>query len=103
MDIMEKLGSKYNVTFDFKDKHTWDAKGCKECNYTGYFGRIACFEILEITDEIRELISEQKSSMEIKRLALKQGYLPLAMDGLNKVLNGVTTLEELNKKLVLFQ
>jgi type IV pilus assembly protein PilB len=103
MDVMNRLVAKYNITFDFKDKHTWDVKGCKDCNYTGFKGRIACFEILEITDEIRELVSEQKSSMEIKRQALKQGYLPLFVDGLYKVLNGTTTLDELNKKLVLFQ
>ena len=103
MDVMNRLVAKYNITFDFKDKHTWDVKGCKDCNYTGFKGRIACFEILEVTDEIRELVSEQKSSMEIKRQALKQGYLPLFVDGLYKVLNGTTTLDELNKKLVLFQ
>ena len=101
-DIINKLGSKYGLTFDFTNKTTWDVKGCKECNYTGFKGRIACFEILEISDDIRELISNQQSSIEIRKQALKEGYLPLAMDGLKKVVNGVTTLEELNKKLVLY-
>ena len=104
MTIMQKLVEKYGVKFDFKDKFTFDIKGCKECNHTGYLGRIATFEILEINDDIRELISSGASSMKIREKALEgEIYKPLFVDALGKVLNGIVTLEEVNKKLVLFQ
>ena len=100
---MQNLVGKYNVTLDFKNKFTYDVKGCKECNQTGYLGRIACFEILEITDSIRELISSGASSLKIKEKALEEGiYKPLKCDAINKVLDGIVTLEEADKKLVLF-
>ena len=59
------------------------------------------FEILNITDEIKELIITGKSSLEIRKKALEQNYRPLIVDGINKIINGYTTLEELNKKLVI--
>ena len=100
--MLNKLVSKYEPEFDFKDKFTYDVKGCKECNYTGFLGRIACFEILEITEPLRELISNGESSLKIRDQALKEGYRPLVVDAVNKVVNGVTTLDEINKKLALF-
>ena len=99
---INSLGEKYGEEFDFKDKFTYDVKGCKECNYTGYLGRIACFEILELTDPIKEIISESGSSMKVREEALKEGYRPLFIDALKKVVDGTVTLEEVNKKLVLF-
>ncbi len=101
--IMQKLVDKYGIKLDFKDKFTYDIKGCKECNHTGYLGRIAVFEILEITEEIRELIAEGASSMKIREKALEgDTYKPLFVDAIYKVLDGIATLEEINKKLVLF-
>ena len=103
MRIMQGLVDKYGVKLDFKDKFTYDVNGCKECNHTGYLGRIAVFEILEITEEIRELISEGASSMKIREKALQGDvYKPLFVDAMYKVLDGIVTLEEVNKKLVLF-
>ena len=55
-----------------------------------------------IDDEIKARIVEGKSSMEIRDEALRQGYKPLVIDGINKVVKGLTTLEELNKKLLIF-
>ena len=104
MTIMQKLVEKYGIKLDFKDKFTYDIKGCKECNHTGYLDRIAAFEILEITDDIRELIAAGATSMKIREKALEGGvYKPLFVDAIEKVLNGIITLEETNKKLVLFQ
>ena len=101
-DLINKLASKYEPEYNFKDKYTYDIKGCKECNYTGFLGRIACFEILEITEPIRELISAGQSSLKVRDEALKEGYRPLYIDALNKVVNGTTTIEEVNKKLALY-
>ena len=101
-DAMNKLAAPYNIKFDFKDKFTYETVGCKECNNTGYLGRIAIIEILSMTDKIKELIVNGASTYEIRRAALEEGYLPFEIDGLYKVLDGRTTLEELDKKVVLF-
>ena len=102
MAAMDKLGAPYNIKFDFKGKHTYDAIGCQKCNNTGYSGRIAIIEMLSLKDSVKELIVEGASTYEIRRAALKEGYLPFEIDGLYKVLDGRTTLEELDKKVVLF-
>ncbi len=99
--IITAIGEKYNVAFDLSGT-TYDAPGCKYCNNTGYYDRIGIFEVLDLTDEIKEVIMNGKSSLEIRKLALQQGYQPLVIDGIRKIINGYTTLEELNKKLLIF-
>ena len=100
--LIESIGNRYNYKFDVKDKKTYDAIGCKHCNNTGYYDRIGLFEVLDFTEDIKELIMQGASSIEIKKKALEDNYQPLIIDGLNKVLKGNTTIEELNKKLVLY-
>lgn len=100
--IIESLGNRYNVEFDLKGKKTYDAIGCDYCNNTGYYDRIGVFEILDITDDIKELIMNGASSIEIKKYALQKSYKPLCVDGINKVINGITTLDELNRKILIF-
>ncbi len=97
-----KIGEKYNTQFNLEGKYTYDAVGCKECNNSGYYDRIGIFEILSIQDDIRELIVQGASSIEIRNQALKDAYKPLLVDGVNKVINGITNLEELDRKLVIF-
>lgn len=99
--IITTIGEKYHVNFDLNGT-TYDAPGCKYCNNTGYYDRIGIFEVLDLTDEIKEAIMSGKSSLEIRKLALEQNYHPLVIDGIRKVVNGYTTLEELNKKLLIF-
>ena len=101
-NIIRKIGEKYNIKYDFTDKYTYDTVGCPKCNNTGFYGRIGIFEILDILDEIKELIVNGESSIEIRKEALKEGYRPLVIDGINKVLDGYTTLKELNSKLAIF-
>ena len=93
---------KYNLEFDFTDKHTYEIVGCKECNMTGYLGRIAIIEILTLTDRIKEAVMDGKSTYEIRKIALEEGFLPFEVDGLKKVVDGRITLEELNNKTLLF-
>ena len=81
---------------------TYDAVGCKHCNNTGYFDRFGIFEILNISDEIRSEIMNGKTSIEIRQEAVKQGYKPLVVDGIKKVIEGQTNLDELNKKLLIY-
>ncbi len=76
--------------------------GCKECNNSGYYGRTGIFEILILTDRLKELIVHGASSIEVKRAALEGEYKPLVVDGFRKVVEGSTNLEELNKKLAIF-
>lgn len=101
-DTIEKVLGKYGESVDFNNFKTFDAVGCKKCNNTGYYNRIGVFEILNVTEEIRELIVRGESSIEIRKKAIEQGFRPLVIDGIRKVLKGETTLEELNKKLVIF-
>lgn len=100
-EIISKIGKKYNIDFDLSGK-TYDSVGCDYCNNTGFYNRIAVFEILDVNDEIKQKIMEGKSSIEIREEALKQNYKPLIVDGINKVIKGFTTLEELNNKLLFF-
>ena len=58
------------------------------------------FEILNVTDEIKTQIINGESSIEIRKEAIKEGYKPLIVDGIRKVIQGYTTIEELNKKLL---
>lgn len=101
-EIIQRIGKKYDTDFDFKDKYTFDAVGCKECSNTGYFDRIGIFEVLQFEDNIKELIVKGASSIEIRAEAIKNGYRPLIIDGLKKVMNGITTLQELNRKLIIY-
>jgi type IV pilus assembly protein PilB len=69
-------------------------KGCLFCNYTGYSGRTGVFEILKITKNIRTLINERASIDEIRDMALREGMKTLHMNAREKVLSGITTIEE---------
>ena len=101
LDIIKKVEEKYGIKFDLNGKKTYDAVGCKHCNQIGYLDRIGIFEVLQINDAIKELISNDESPIKIKREAQKYGYQPLEIDGIKKVLDGITNMPELNKKLLL--
>ncbi len=72
-------------------------KGCNFCLNTGYQGRIGIFEILRVDDDIRELILTQAPASKIEKLALAKGMKPLRVVGQEKVLQGISTVEELQK------
>ncbi len=99
--IIDSISERYNVKFDTSEG-TYHAPGCKSCNNTGYYGRMGVFEILDLTDEIKEDIMMGKSSIEIRRKALETSYKPLIVDGIRKVTQGETTLEELNRKIIFY-
>lgn len=101
-EIIQKIGEKYNYKFNIDGVKTYDAVGCEKCNNSGYYDRIGIFEVLNIEDDIKELIMEGKSSIEIRRKAMEKDYRPLIVDGVNKVIRGETNLGELNKKLIIF-
>ena len=69
-------------------------KGCNHCNKSGFKGRIGIYELMTVNGKIRELIFAGASTTEIRKLAIKQGMSTLYIDGMDKVLQGITTLEE---------
>jgi len=81
----------------YKDHPFYDGKGCIECNYTGYRGRIAIVELLNLTEEIREMILGRHSTAKLKRVAASSGTVFLREAAVNKVLSGETTLAEINR------
>lgn len=101
-NIIAQIGEKYNVRFDLDGKFTYDAVGCTECNNSGYYERTGIFEVLNIEDNVKELIVNGASSIEIRNEALKGSYKPLIVDGINKVINGITNLNEIDRKLIIY-
>jgi type IV pilus assembly protein PilB len=79
---------------------TYKGKGCPTCNDTGYKGRIGLYEVMEITDEIRELILIGASSLELRKKSIEDGMITLRGSGLTKIRNGVTTIEEVLRETV---
>src|SRR6201993_3640240 len=74
-----------------------EGAGCLECSGTGYHGRSAICELLDLTDHIREMIVNRRPTSEIKRAAIEEGMITLRESGLTKVKSGLTTLREINK------
>jgi type IV pilus assembly protein PilB len=79
-----------NITFA-------EGAGCLECSGTGYHGRTAICELLDLTDRIREMIVDRRPTSEIKRVACEEGMIPLRDSGLAKIRAGITTIKEINK------
>jgi type IV pilus assembly protein PilB len=74
-----------------------EGAGCLECSGTGFHGRTAICELLDLTDRIREMIVNRRPTSEIKRVAREEGMTTLRESGLAKIRDGVTTLKEINK------
>jgi type IV pilus assembly protein PilB len=79
---------------------TYKGKGCSTCNNTGYKGRIGLYEVMEITDEIRELILIGASALELRKKAIDDGMITLRESGLYKIREGVTSPEEVVRETV---
>jgi type IV pilus assembly protein PilB len=79
----------------------YHGRGCAKCNKGGYKGRVGLYEVMEITDDLRELILVGASAVELKKKALEQGMISLRRSGLTKVAAGQTTLEEVVRETVL--
>ena len=101
-DIINSIVNKYDMNIDFNGKFTYEPQGCHKCNNTGFYGRTGIFEVLEIKEDMKELIINNASTIDIRKQAIKDGYRPLVVDGINKVLDGDVTLEELNRKILIY-
>lgn len=98
-DMKNTLGPVYNLV---EDKFVKEGKkvsipkvvGCEKCNNTGYVGRVAIYEVMPISEKISKLIIEKATASEVQKLAMEEGMLTMKQDGYVKVLEGVTTLDE---------
>jgi type IV pilus assembly protein PilB len=79
----------------------WKRQGCGNCGGKGYKGRIGLYEVLEVTEEMRDLILVGASALELKKKGVEQGMMTLRRSGLSKVAAGITTLEEVMRESVL--
>jgi type IV pilus assembly protein PilB len=85
---------------DAKSVKPKKGSGCEKCNKTGYKGRVGLYEVMEITDELRELILVGASALELRRKAIEEGMITLRGSGLRKIKDGVTTIEEVLRETV---
>ncbi len=86
-EIRPYIGNKKDVVF-------WKGEGCDTCHHTGYSGRLGLFEILTLTSTLKEVIGSGVSSEQLKKTAQKEGYHVMSFDGIQKALQGLTTIEE---------
>jgi type IV pilus assembly protein PilB len=82
---------------DIGEKKFYYGKGCETCNQTGYKGRTGIYELMKVTDPIRELINERAPTVALKQKAIELGMITLRQDGLRNVFTGNTTIEEVLK------
>ena len=85
---------------DAERRHADEGRRLRQCNSTGYKGRVGLYEVMEIGEELRELILVGASALELRRKAIEEGMITLRMSGLRKVKDGVTTIEEVVRETV---
>lgn len=95
-EVIENIKTILGVFFQTNNNQLklYRGNGCSECNNTGYLGRIGIFEVLKISPKINKLITKQVSAKEIEKQALEEGFINMLQDGYLKVLDGITTIEE---------
>src|SRR5262249_45637506 len=74
--------------------------GCQTCNGSGYKGRVGLYEVMELTDKLRETIMSGATALDIKKQALEEGMISLRRSGLIKIMNGVTTVDEVLRETI---
>jgi type II secretory ATPase GspE/PulE/Tfp pilus assembly ATPase PilB-like protein len=79
---------------DLSKQKFYKGKGCDKCGNKGYLGRIGIYEILEVTEKVRQIIIKRGTSDEIQKAAEEDGMRSMLMDGLDKVASGLTSIEE---------
>jgi len=85
---------------DAEQVKAFRGRGCDKCNGTGYRGRVGLYEVMDITDELRELVLVGASALELRRKAVEDGMITLRGSGLRKIKDGVTSVEEVLRETV---
>jgi general secretion pathway protein E len=83
-----------------EDAQVFKPKGCEKCNHTGYEGMTVVAELLMVTDTVRQLILQKADSSTIKKAAVKEGMTTLSMDAIDKIFNGITSVEEILRAII---
>ncbi|CAA2142184.1 GspE/PulE family protein [Hyphomicrobium sp. ghe19] len=78
-------------------EHVWGPSGCPQCNGTGYRGRVGIYEIFLVSEQARALIHRDAPTSDLRNLAVQEGMTRMAADGMRKITNGVTTLDEVQR------
>ncbi len=99
-DMLERLDFPEKVVDNWEEIDLHRAVGCPRCNQTGYKGRVGIYEVMTVSEAIERLIVERKSADEISRVAEAEGMVTLRQDGLERVLQGVTSIEEISRVIV---
>ena len=99
-DILRQAGFSKDSIDSRKDITLYRSVGCPRCSNTGYKGRMAIYEIMLVTEALERLIVERKSADEIGRVARAEGMISLRQDGHERVLQGMTTIEEISRVIV---
>ena len=79
------------------DISIYESKGCEKCGMKGYLGRVGLYEVLSITDELKDVIFKSPTEEQVSKAAKKQGMLTMEQEGILKVLSGETTLAEVSR------
>ncbi len=98
-EVRERIAEELKRVKEIKaeDVVTYRGKGCKNCNNSGYSGRTGLFELMMVGDDIKRLIAEKCSSDKIRNMAMESGMLTLREDGWDKVIKGITSIEEVRR------
>ncbi len=95
IDALKDVKGAANIAHYFTGTDTlYAGKGCNVCANTGYTGRLALFEFIEMTPEMQDLVAKSQTTRDIEALARKQGSLPMFEDGILKIKSGLTTMTE---------
>jgi len=97
-ELPEELVKKH-IDKGSKGMRVYFGKGCEVCRHTGYVGRLGIFEVMTISEKIKEAVVAKKDASEIKGIAVSEGMMTMAEDGLIKVKMGLTTIEELLREV----
>ena len=102
LKYIDKVTRRTGVKFDLENAELFEPVGCEYCDNIGYYERIGVFEVLCFDEYLKDMISDGKSTIDIRKYALENTeYKPLIVDGINKVLQGHTTIDEIRRKLTI--
>jgi type IV pilus assembly protein PilB len=99
---IERAESVSGIKIDYKDAKFYEPVGCEYCDNIGYYERIALFEVLCIDEYLKDMISENRSTIDIREHAINNSdFKPLIIDGIEKAMQGITSIAELKRKITL--
>ncbi len=96
-ELLSVISPRSNITIPKNIDFLYRSRGCSHCNYTGYKGRIGIFEVLPVSENIKQLILKMESEDTITQTAIEEGMVTMAQDGIIKAIEGITSLEEVQR------